>query len=129
MRSFLRILGLGLFTLLVVTAVTALAATNTVPSTRVINELISFNLNHLKPAACASITVSTVVTGSGTINGTAGNDLILGSSNLDTIGDLAGDDCILGGDGDDVITGGLGSDVCLGGPGNDIFLSCETQIQ
>ena len=129
MRSFLRVLSLGLFALLVVTAVTALAATNTVPSTRVMNESISFNINHLKPAACAGITVSTVVTGSGIINGTAGNDLILGSSNLDTISDLAGDNCILGGDGDDVITGGPGRDVCIGGSWNDTFLACETEIQ
>lgn len=129
MRSCIWILSLGLFALLIITAVTALAATNTVPSTRVVNASISFNINHLKPAACAGITVSTIVTGSTTINGTGGNDLILGSANLDTISDLAGDNCILGGDGDDVIIGGPGSDVCIGGSGNDTFLACETQIQ
>lgn len=129
MRSFLRVVGLGLIALLVVTAVTAIAATNTVPSTRMVNASISFNMNYLKPSACAGITVSSVVTGSANINGTAGNDLILGSSSGDTITDLAGDNCILGGGGDDIITGGPGSDVCLGGPGNDTFLACETQIQ
>jgi Ca2+-binding RTX toxin-like protein len=129
MRSFLRILGLGLFALLVATAITAIAATNTVPSTRLANESITFNINYLKPSACAGITVTTLVTGSATINGTTGNDLILGSSSGDTIGDLDGDDCILGGDGDDVITGGPGSDVCIGGSGNDTFVACETEIQ
>ena len=129
MRPLLRVLSLGLVALLVVTTVTAIAATNTVPSTRVINESLSFNINHLKPAACAGIAVAGVVTGSGSFNGTAGNDLIFGSSNLDTIGEVAGDDCILGGDGDDVITGGAGTDVCIGGSGTDTFVACETEIQ
>jgi Ca2+-binding RTX toxin-like protein len=115
----------GMFLLVWISAVTAIAATNTVPSTRADESSAGIGTNSLKPAACAGLYLSGTVSGSGTITGTAGNDLILGSSGADTIDGLGGNDCILGGGGDDLITGGDGTDICLGGSGSNTFTDCE----
>jgi Ca2+-binding RTX toxin-like protein len=124
-----RIVIAGLAILILTSVVTAVAAMNAVPSTKVTNQGFLIGANNLKPSACAGIVLSTLITGSSTINGTNGNDLILGGSGIDTINGLDGSDCILGGGGADIINGGNGNDVCIGGPGVDVFLSCETQIQ
>ena len=100
--------------------VTAIAATNTVPSTRLTAYENSIGINNIKPSACATIFLTNRVSGSGTITGTEGNDLILGSSGTDEIDGLGGDDCMLGG-------GGL--DTCIGGLGTDVFVSCESETQ
>lgn len=109
--------------------VTAIAATNTVPPTRLGIKVLPIGFNDIKPSACAGIYVTTLVTGAGTIHGTEGNDLILGSSGADAIDGLGGSDCILGGGGGDSVDGGDGNDICLGGPGEDTFLNCEGEIQ
>ena len=124
-----RAIFAALAILLLTSVVTAVAATNTVPSTRVTNQSSSIGANSLKPSACAGIVLTTLVIGSGNITGSNGNDLILGGPGMDTINGLDGNDCILGGGGIDTITGGNGNDVCIGGPGVDVFLTCETQIQ
>ncbi|MBL8088720.1 MAG: hypothetical protein KF758_00975 [Anaerolineales bacterium] len=129
MRFSLRFLTFGLLSLLLLTTLTAIAATNTIPPTRIDSQVISYQINHLKPSACAGLNLSTMVTGAGVITGTAGNDLILGSSGADVIDGLGGNDCILAGGGDDTITGGEGNDVCIGGPGDDVFETCEGEVQ
>jgi Ca2+-binding RTX toxin-like protein len=126
-RFPLRILFFGLAALVIVTSMTAVAATNTIPSTRIGSQAIPFNINHLKPSACAGMSLTSLTTGSGTLTGTEGNDLILGGPGADSIDGLGGNDCILGGGGDDIITGGEGTDICLGGPGNDTFTDCESE--
>ncbi len=127
--SPLQLMAFGASTLILFSVVTAIAATNTVPPTRLDLKTASIGLNDIKPSACAGIFLTNLVTGAGTITGTAGNDLILGSPSADTIDGLGGDDCILGGGGDDQITGGDGSDFCLGGPGTDTFTTCEGESQ
>ncbi|MBL8049981.1 MAG: hypothetical protein JNM46_02055 [Anaerolineales bacterium] len=129
MRFTLRFLTFCLLVLVIITTLTAIAATNTVPATRIGSEAIAFQINHLRPSACAGLSLTTLITASGTITGTAGNDLILASSGADTIDGLGGNDCIVGGGGDDNINGGDGSDVCIGGSGNDIFTTCEGEVQ
>ena len=115
--------------------ISAVAGSNSVPGTRADNNFFSIGANDVKPAPCAGITVTTVLIGSGIINGTGASELVLGSSGADTIDAAGGDDCILGGGGNDIITGGAGTDVCIGGPGIDtfgilgLFSGCETQIQ
>ena len=47
-----------------------------------------------------------------TLDGGAGNDLLLGG---------AGNDTLLGGDGDDTLVGGPGQDVLDGGPGLNVL--------
>jgi Ca2+-binding RTX toxin-like protein len=68
----------------------AYAAANTVPSTRmgVVNSNITANA--LKPSACASLNLTRIVSGSGTLNGTAGSDLILASAGTDTLNGAGG---------------------------------------
>lgn len=127
MRSPFRLLIFGLLALIVITTLTAVAATNTVPFTRLEDRVLSFNINYLKPPACSGLFLTTLITGSGTLTGTAGDDLILASTSADTIDGLGGSDCILGGSGDDLITGNDGVDVCIGGLGTDTFITCESE--
>lgn len=131
MRFSFQFRYLFFFTLALIlfSVVTAIAATNTVPSTRLDHHSAPIGLNDLSPSNCAGIFVTNLVTGSGTITGTGGNDLILASSAADTIDGLGGDDCIVGGGGDDFITGNDGADICIGGPDNDTFATCEGEIQ
>lgn len=62
-----------------------------------------------------------IIIGSGTINGTSGDDLIIGSAGPDTIDAMGGNDCIFAGPGNDTITGGSGDDKILAGAGNDVI--------
>ena len=48
-----------------------------------------------------------------TIDGGAGDDVLIGGS---------GNDTLLGGDGDDVLNGGPGLDLLDGGPGNNVLI-------
>lgn len=131
MRSWLRPLLLLAALLVLASVATGLAAGNSVPATRADQSTRSIGPDDLKPAECSGITLTNLVTGSVTVTGTSGNDLILGSALIDTMSGLGGDDCILGGDLVDVINGGSGNDVCIGGPGIESFLfsSCETAYQ
>ena len=61
------------------------------------------------------------ITGSGTIDGTAGNDVIIGSAGDDTIDGLRGNDLICALGGGDVVMGGLGNDQLDGGEGDDFM--------
>ena len=110
-------------------ALTAYTATNSVPGLKLSQENDTVTPNKLKPGSCNSIDLSSLVTGTGQINGTAVNELILGSDSSDFIRGRKGNDCILGGDGNDRIFGNRGYDVCIGGGGNDIFIGCEVEIQ
>lgn len=125
----LQLLTVGLAALILFSTATAVAATNTIPPTRLDHKTLTVNLNDFRPATCAGLSLTTLITGSGTITGTGGNDLILGSSNADVIDGLGGDDCIVGGGSDDNITGGDGNDICVGGPGTDVFTTCEGESQ
>jgi Ca2+-binding RTX toxin-like protein len=105
----------------------AFTAGNTVSGGTVSRSVFPVTAEALKPAACAGITLTTIVSAT---TGTAGSDLIIGTSGTDVITGGNGDDCIVGGGGADSIDGGNGTDVCIGGPGIDVFVvTCETQIQ
>ncbi len=72
------------------------------------------------PACCppgSNIIVGT--SNNDTLNGTPGRDCILGLGGQDVINGGGGDDVISGGEGDDVIHGGPGNDVVSGGGGQD----------
>lgn len=62
---------------------------------------------------------------SNTINGTPGNDSILGNEFSSTINGLAGNDRIRAEAGDDVVNGGPGNDTILGGLGNDRLIGAN----
>jgi Ca2+-binding RTX toxin-like protein len=98
-----------------------------VPASNIGSSSTAITANTLKPAACNGITLTNLVIGN---NGTAGNDLVLGSAGVDNMNGAGGNDCVIGGGGNDSIAGGAGTDVCIGGPGTDTFNNnCETQIQ
>lgn len=111
-------------------AVHSVAQANVVPTSRLGTSTIPITANALKPAACAALNLTGLVTGSGTITGGGQNELILGSAAADSIDARPGNDCVVAGGGADLLTGGSGTDVCVGGPDTDIFVTgCETQIQ
>jgi Ca2+-binding RTX toxin-like protein len=123
-KSALAILGA-----LVLISTAAFTAGNVVPVTNADNPVQPIDPDDLAPSECDGIALTTTISGTGIIAGSAGNDWIVGSGVIDTISGLAGDDCIEGREGADSIDGGPGNDVCIGGPGLDTFLGCETQIQ
>lgn len=128
-RSIPRLVFIILIVLILMSSVTALAATNTVPTTRIGQQINSISANALKPTQCtANLTMIVVCTG-GNCDGTGASELLLGTPAGERIRGRGGTDCIIGGGGDDQLVGNGGSDVCIGGPGTDTFTSCETQIQ
>ncbi|HMK07725.1 MAG TPA: hypothetical protein VK449_01720, partial [Anaerolineales bacterium] len=62
--------ALFLLATLLASSVAAYAAANTVPATRLGQQTNAITANTLKPSACASISLTSIVTGSGTFNGT-----------------------------------------------------------
>lgn len=128
-RTITRLIWVGLPIVSLLSVITAFAATNQVSSSRLAVITRPITANDLKPPECAALNLTNIVVGSGRIDGTGSNDLILGSAGNDDIRGIGGSDCILGGAGDDKLTGGGGTDVCIGGPGNDQFVRCETRIQ
>lgn len=133
-RLLSRLAVFALVVLVLVSVLTAAAAANTVPTTRLTDQSRAITANDLKPGDCTMTLVGTpIVCSGGDCFGTDNNDLILGSALADTIKGNKGDDCILGGGGDDKLYGDQGTDVCIGGPGNDEFPppgnpSCETRF-
>ena len=119
-----------LIILIVISTLTAIAAGNTVPTTRLDEITAAMNANAIKPAACSALNLTAIVicTG-GACSGTAARELILGTSAGETIRGRGGTDCIVGGGGNDNLIGGAANDICIGGPGIDTFNTCETQIQ
>jgi len=114
--SLLRLAGIFLIALIAVNAASAFAAANSVPSTRLDDDTLPITANNLKPSECAGINLTNIIVNG---NGTAGNDLILGTAGGNTINGEGGADCIVGGDGNDRLSGSGGADVILGGGGND----------
>ena len=74
-------------------------------------------------ATCGGITPTIV--SSGTIGGTPGDDVILGSGGPDTIDAGRGNDIICAGGGPDIVSGSRGADQIDGGAGNDSLRSGE----
>lgn len=103
------------------TVLTAAASTVAVPTGSVTDVSSAVTANDMKPAECAGITLTAVVSGSGTFAGATGtvSELITGSAGADDITGNGGDDCILAGGGDDTVNGGDDTDVILGQAGND----------
>jgi Ca2+-binding RTX toxin-like protein len=114
-----------------ISTLTAIAAGNTIPTSRLDVNTAAMNANAIKPASCSALNLTAIVIcpGGGTCNGTGAKELILGTSIAETIRGRGGTDCIVGGGGNDNIIGNNGGDVCIGGPGTDTFTTCETQIQ
>jgi Ca2+-binding RTX toxin-like protein len=123
-----RVITIGLAALILGSMISAMAASNSVSKSNVGEISRSISANDLKPPQCDGIHLNNLIAATGAISGTAGNDLILGSSGANTISGEGGNDCILGGGGNDTLFGDSGTDVCIGGSGDDILDdSCETK--
>lgn len=129
-KNIPRLIVITLIALILMSSVSALAATNTVPTTRIGQQINSITANALKPSACTAINLTTIVicTG-GNCDGSGANELLLGTAAGERIRGRGGQDCIVGGGGNDQLVGNGASDVCIGGPGTDTFTTCENQIQ
>jgi Ca2+-binding RTX toxin-like protein len=125
----IKLFALGSLALIVSSIISAFAAGISIPASNIEKQSITVTAEDIKPAACAGLSLTDTISGSGTLTGTPANELIIGSALADTIDGAGGNDCILGGSGDDTITGNDGIDVCLGGPGTDGFVTCETEAQ
>jgi hemolysin type calcium-binding protein/peptidase S24-like protein len=106
----------------------ALTARILVPETKLDVITRPARANDLKPTACVGIDLQRLVVGSGTVQGSTANELILASPTSDRVLGRGGDDCLVAGGGNDVLTGGAGNDVCLGGPGTDAYSGCEITV-
>jgi hypothetical protein len=71
--------------------------------------------------ATATRTESSGPSAACTIEGTAGDDVLVGTAENDVICGLGGNDTLTGGAGDDVVSGGPGNDALRGGPGDDVL--------
>ncbi|WP_018425580.1 DUF5801 repeats-in-toxin domain-containing protein, partial [Hoeflea sp. 108] len=56
---------------------------------------------------------------SGAIDGTGGNDILIGTAGIDTLNGNDGADILIGNGGNDILNGGNGDDILVGGAGND----------
>src|SRR5690349_138061 len=106
------LMAFGLLGLALISIFSAQAAANNVPVSGRLDATIALTANQLKPAECAGLNLATLVVASGAVSGSSGNDLILGSTAVDTIrgsspavNNADGDDCILGGGGGDTLLG------------------------
>ena len=124
-KKILRLILISLSMMIVLSAIYAYTASNTVPESGMHYEAQAITANDLKPADCSSLDLSNYIVGD---TGTTANDLLLGGSTADTLTGSDGNDCIVAGSGDDSLDGGNGSDICIGGDGTDTFLDCETII-
>ena len=129
MATILKLFAGALLVAIGASALNASAASVSTPNTAVTLAVEPVDVNNMKPASCAGIVLTAVVGGSGTVTGTAANELITGSSGADVLDGLDGDDCLVGGAGVDDLRGGQGTDVCDSGAGTDTFVGCETEIQ
>jgi Ca2+-binding RTX toxin-like protein len=133
-RFFIRLTAFGLAALIVLSISIAVAATNTVGSTRVKNIVLQspITANMLKPSYCTmNLTQVVFVTGTTQYNDNTGNSLILGNAANNKIANKTQrSDCILAGGGNDTITGNgtNNGDVCDGGPGSDSASKCTTTL-
>jgi Ca2+-binding RTX toxin-like protein len=133
-RWLYRMALFGLLLLVITSAITAMATSNTVIESGADQDSESLDANDLKPPACNDLNLTNVVT-DGT--GTTANDLVVGDENDNTLDGGEGSDCVVGGNGDDTLTGGAGDDILIGGGGTDTCTgdsgsdtyddSCETQ--
>ncbi|MDP2243070.1 tandem-95 repeat protein, partial [Pseudomonas sp.] len=78
--------------------------------------------NLLITIADAPYSAPNLITGTGTLNGTAGDDVLIGSHEDDLILGGMGNDRLEGGAGHDTLIGGSGNDILLGGSGADTFV-------
>jgi len=96
----------------------AIAATNTVPLSRLTNQLKPVTISQLTPAACAGLNLtSIVVCQSNNCEGTQPGELILGSPTTHSMSGGGGQACI--------VASPAAQAVCHRVSGQEIFINCD----
>lgn len=117
-RSTLARAGAGFLLLVVAATLTVtFTASTSVPASRAGASTFALQVSQLAPASCGSLTLTSLVMGSGTFSNSLSSALIIGSANRDVITDSGQGDCIVGGAGNDKVTG-TATDICIIGPSN-----------
>jgi hypothetical protein len=118
--------GAGLVAVVVaITLVTTFTASTNVPASSAGTSTQARLVSQLAPAGCSSLTLTTLVEGSGTFSNSTSNALVLGSAGSNTITDTGNGNCIVGGGGTDTITG-TATDICITGPTLNVANPCPT---
>ena len=115
-RSFILALALAATAGLSFVTSQAFTAANTVPATNISQFTQAITPLQLEPSECkASITVTSIVAGTGAVTATAASQLVLGSSGVDSLNDGGfGTACMVGGAGADSFQGTTGGgDKCI----------------
>lgn len=117
-RRIYHLAFIVLIMLVLVSIISAVAASNSVPTSRLTSRTRPITANDLKPAACSALNLTTVIVcAGGNCNGTAANELILGSSGFETINGGGGSDCI--------VASTSGFSICRRISGQEIFINCS----
>ena len=135
-RKLIRPAGLVVLLVACLSVVTGFTATNTVPVTHAGKSAQALSYLQLTPTRCAAIAINNgalINTTATTLDGTADNDLLLGTNRTGTItyNGKAGNDCIVAGGRSgtkNVLDGGTGTnDICIGGPppATNTFKNCD----
>jgi Ca2+-binding RTX toxin-like protein len=125
----LTVLALAMMTLVATMRGSVFTAAGQVPNTNVAVLTQPITPNTLKPAQCAALNLTTLLTGNGNITGTSAPELILGGPAAQTLKGSGGGDCLIGGGGVDHLQGAGGFDVCIGNA-TTIFNNCnQTYVQ
>src|SRR5450759_3492566 len=98
MRVISWLAGFALFILVVSSILTASAASNTVPPSRLTNQSRPITVNDIKPPQCAAFNLTSIVVcgSSPACNGTKSDELIIGVAATNKINGHAGQNCCIG---------------------------------
>ena len=132
-KVYATVLGLGIVILILPSVAGTLTNTITMAGkTTADYQALTVTPNTLKPKACDNINLTNVISGSGIVNGTAENDLILATDPNSTLNGNGGSDCLVIGDGLVGVLDGGGPpsgdtdvDICIGGL-QTTYTRCET---
>lgn len=115
LRLLLRLAMLSLPVLLVLSIISAQAASVRIPQSNLGRSLVPITANDLKPPECAGLNL-TAVSNNGSTNIPT---LILGTSATENLRGRSTSDCIVGGSGNDTLRSNGGQSILIGGTGSD----------
>jgi hypothetical protein len=135
-RKLIRPAGLAVLLVACLSIVTGFTAANTVPVTHAGKSSQALSHQQLTPTPCAALAINNgalIGSSATTLDGTADNDLLLGTNRTGTItyNGKAGNDCIVAGGRSgtkNVLDGGTGTnDICIGAPApaTNTFKNCD----
>jgi hypothetical protein len=110
--SLITVVFLAIVGAIAFATASVLTASATVPVSYAVKTTRAIGAADLRPSECASLALTKIVRGTGSITATGGT-LVLASSAADTISASGGNNCIVGGAGTDSVNVTTGSAVCI----------------